>query len=101
MSYHAQSTPKTLRISWARIVKEFEIRFDEVFLNTQTKAHLDVCLQIIDGAKGITIIIITIITTTTIIITITIVTVIITNTATINTTTIITTITNINSRKMV
>ena len=34
------------------IVKEFEIRFDEVFLNTQTKAHLDVCLQIIDGAKG-------------------------------------------------
>ena len=58
MSYHAQSTPKTLRISWARIVKEFEIRFDEVFLNTQTKAHLDVCLQIIDGAKGITITII-------------------------------------------
>lgn len=46
------STSKTLRISWARIVKEFEIRFDEVFLNTQTKAHLDVCLQIIDGAKG-------------------------------------------------
>ena len=100
MSYHAQSTPKTLRISWARIVKEFEIRFDEVFLNTQTKAHLDVCLQIIDGAKGITIIIITIITTTIIITTI-IVTIIITNTVTINTTTIITTITNINFRKMV
>jgi len=88
MSYHAQSTPKTLRISWARIVKEFEIRFDEVFLNTQTKAHLDVCLQIIDGAKGITIIIINTITTTTTT-TIIIVTIIITN---IITNTIITTI---------
>lgn len=89
MSYHAQSTPKTLRISWARIVKEFEIRFDEVFLNTQTKAHLDVCLQIIDGAKGITIIIINFITT--IIIT--------TSTVTINILLLL--LLNINSRKMV
>lgn len=45
-------TGRVLHVSWKRILSEFENRFDDVFENSISKAHLDLTEILVDGAKG-------------------------------------------------